>query len=72
MLTRVWAATVAPDVAAALGSPVRPGWTVTVVGHEPARACADLLNALDETALVKACLAGQREAFDIIVERHRR
>ena len=72
MLTRVWAESGAPDAAAALGSPVRPGWTVTVVQHEPARACADLLNGLDETELVRACLAGQREAFDFIVERHRR
>lgn len=65
MLTRVWAGT-------GVGNPVRPEWTVTVVQHEPARACADLLNGLDETELVRACLAGQREAFDIIVERHRR
>src|SRR5206468_1426174 len=28
--------------------------------------------ALDETALVKACLAGRRDAFEVIVERHRR
>src|SRR5438552_2009416 len=27
---------------------------------------------LDETALVKACLAGRRDAFEVIVERHRR
>lgn len=63
MLTRVWAGT---------GSPVRSEWTVTVVQHEPARECADLLNGLDDTALIRACLAGQREAFDVIVERHRR
>jgi RNA polymerase sigma-70 factor (ECF subfamily) len=30
------------------------------------------LGELDERALVDACLAGRREAFDIIVERHRR
>jgi RNA polymerase sigma-70 factor, ECF subfamily len=30
------------------------------------------LDALDEPALVEACLAGRREAFDLIVERHRR
>jgi len=30
------------------------------------------LESLDERALVDACLAGQREAFDLIVERHRR
>ena len=27
---------------------------------------------LDERALVEACLAGRRDAFDLIVERHRR
>ena len=30
------------------------------------------LAELDETALVAACLAGRAEAFDVIVERHRR
>jgi RNA polymerase sigma-70 factor (ECF subfamily) len=30
------------------------------------------LESLDERALVDACLAGQRDAFDLIVERHRR
>jgi RNA polymerase sigma-70 factor, ECF subfamily len=30
------------------------------------------LDDLDERALVDACLAGRREAFDLIVERHRR
>ena len=30
------------------------------------------LDGLDERALVEACLAGRREAFDVIVERHRR
>jgi len=72
MLSRVWAGTGRSTTAAALGTPARPEWTVTVVQHEPARACADLLNGLDETELVRACLAGTRGAFDIIVERHRR
>ena len=36
-------------------------------------ATADVpLDGLDERALVEACLAGRRDAFDIIVERHRR
>ena len=36
-------------------------------------ASADVrLESLDERALVEACLAGRREAFDLIVERHRR
>jgi RNA polymerase sigma-70 factor (ECF subfamily) len=30
------------------------------------------LDGMDERALVEACLAGRRDAFDIIVERHRR
>jgi len=30
------------------------------------------LDRMDERALVDACLAGRREAFDLIVERHRR
>ena len=30
------------------------------------------LDGADERALVEACLAGRREAFDLIVERHRR
>jgi RNA polymerase sigma-70 factor (ECF subfamily) len=51
-------------------------------GHAPARALAmsarddartvPPLAELDERALVTACLAGTREAFDVIVERHRR
>jgi len=36
-------------------------------------ALADVsLDGLDERALVEACLAGRRDAFDLIVERHRR
>lgn len=30
------------------------------------------LDGMDERALVEACLAGRRDAFDLIVERHRR
>jgi RNA polymerase sigma-70 factor (ECF subfamily) len=30
------------------------------------------LESLDERSLVDACLSGRREAFDVIVERHRR
>ena len=61
MVTRVWA-----------GSTVRPGWTVTVVEPEPKSGGAGLLNGLDDPELVRACLEGQREAFDVVVERHRR
>jgi RNA polymerase sigma-70 factor (ECF subfamily) len=60
MLTRVWP-----------GS-TRPVWTVTVVRHEPAPVRADPREGLSEAELVSACLAGQRDAFAVIVERHRR
>jgi RNA polymerase sigma-70 factor (ECF subfamily) len=52
---------------------VRPEWTLRVVQRDsenPAGATA--LSELDEGQLVAACLAGRREAFDLIVERHRR
>lgn len=66
---------------------VRPEWKVTVAGTTglhagkqgdqpgdqptvPVRAAE--LAAADERALVDYCVAGHREAFDIIVERHRR
>jgi RNA polymerase sigma-70 factor (ECF subfamily) len=46
-----------------------------VVQHDglpvPGEPAADL-DALDDRALVEACLAGRREAFDQIVVRHRR
>src|SRR3954464_6293871 len=38
----------------------------------PAPADAQPLEELDEPGLVDACLSGRREAFDLIVERHRR
>src|SRR5438093_10403224 len=43
-------------------------------GGRPVRSMAPelALAELDEPALVEACLAGRREAFDLIVERHRR
>ena len=56
-----------------LAEPFRPGWTLRVVQPDSApEAERSLLAAMDEKQLVAACLAGQREAFDIIVERHRR
>ena len=48
-------------------------WTVTVV--EPDAQTEDTpprLDAAADEALVAACLDGRKEAFDIIVERHRR
>jgi RNA polymerase sigma-70 factor (ECF subfamily) len=72
MLTRIWAGTGSSNAVAALGSPGRPEWAVTVVQNEPAPGRADLLKDLDERELVRVCLEGQREAFDVIIERHRR
>src|SRR5438093_10988583 len=61
MTTRVWM------------GPVQPEWKVTVTGAPTdAREDNPPLDAADEAALVAACLAGRREAFDVIVERHRR
>ena len=46
-------------------------WTVTVT--RPAEAAAGAgFASMDDAALVAASVAGQREAFDVIVERHRR
>lgn len=56
-----------------LAGPLRPDWTVSLVRPDQA---ADTERAavtdLDERELVAACLAGRRDAFDLIVERHRR
>jgi RNA polymerase sigma-70 factor, ECF subfamily len=61
MTTRVWIAAVQPE------------WKVTVTGAPTdARGDSPPLDAADEAALVSACLAGRKEAFDVIVERHRR
>jgi RNA polymerase sigma-70 factor (ECF subfamily) len=53
--------------------PGRPGpaWTLTVVHADPPDAATPLAH-LDDTALVAACASGRRDAFDVIVERHRR
>ncbi len=63
MLTRTWMGGVAPD------------WTIRVGGEGPradeSATSRDWTEA-DDGALVDACLAGHREAFDVIVERHRR
>ena len=51
---------------------VAAGWAVTVVKpSEPAAAAIDFTN-MDDGALVAASVDGRREAFDVIVERHRR
>ncbi len=50
-----------------------PKWTVKVVrGDDPSVDQSTIAAKLDDTALVSACLNGQRDAFDVIVARHRR
>ncbi len=52
---------------------VATGWAVTVVRpSEPAAASPIDFTGMDDAALVAASVDGQREAFDVIVERHRR
>src|SRR3954465_5042200 len=61
------------DIISKFPQNVSPEWTVSVVQPEQIPD-ADLaaLGELDDSALVAACLAGDRDAFDVIVERHRR
>jgi RNA polymerase sigma-70 factor, ECF subfamily len=50
-------------------------WRVTLVRPDVTTAAAnsaERLDELDDVALVRACLDGRREAFAVIVERHRR
>ena len=62
----------ATDSHVATGS-ATPQWTLSVVQPETVpHADRAALEALDDGALVRACLAGQREAFDVVVERHQR
>jgi RNA polymerase sigma-70 factor (ECF subfamily) len=49
-----------------------PEWTVNVIQPDAARVAETVLEDLDDAGLVKACLDGRRDAFDVIVERHRR
>jgi RNA polymerase sigma-70 factor (ECF subfamily) len=60
MLTRVWT------------GPVSPDWTIRVGRDEPAAAFDPRWAEADDRTLVAICLAGRREAFDVLVERHRR
>ena len=48
------------------------GWVVDHDGISDAAPAAVDLATLDDRALVQACLAGRREAFDELVVRHRR
>ena len=61
------------DIARILAENLRPEWTLRVVQPDSAPPAARaLLVEMDEGELVAACLAGHREAFDVIVARHRR
>jgi RNA polymerase sigma-70 factor (ECF subfamily) len=55
------------------GNGVQPEWTLTVVSMtRDGDANPVGLAELDDRSLVQACLDGRTEAFDLIVERHRR
>ena len=63
MLTRAWMGHVSPE------------WTIRVGGHGSNAEAAGLDPAwadADDRALVDLCLSGRRDAFGVIVERHRR
>ncbi len=51
---------------------VATGWTVTVVQPSAPAVAAINVDSMDDAALVAASIEGRREAFDAIVERHRR
>src|SRR5580765_2111884 len=63
----------ASDFTPVLADHISPEWTLRVVMPDlGAPATAPALADMDEGELVAACLAGRRDAFDLIVERHRR
>ena len=51
--------------------PVVPDWKVSVA-PAPAEPSDEALQAADDPALIDACLAGRRDAFDVVVRRHQR
>lgn len=56
-----------------LAQGIQPEWTLTVVATTRTETHdARPLEGLDDRALVAACLAGRLEAFDLIVDRHKR
>jgi RNA polymerase sigma-70 factor (ECF subfamily) len=55
-----------------LGRAVRPEWKLTIVAAQRSLPAETAAPPVDERELVRACQAGEREAFDILVERHRR
>ena len=63
MLSRLWTGHVSPDWTIRLGDSSKP--------HVERADSAPWAN-VDDADLVRACLSGHSEAFDVIVERHRR
>ena len=51
---------------------VQPEWKVTVAAAVSKTETAQGLDLSDDRALVRACLARNQPAFDVLVERHRR
>lgn len=52
---------------------VSTGWTVTVVRPiAPETAAVTSFDGMDDASLIAASIEGRRDAFDVIVERHRR
>lgn len=61
-------ASTAPTIGFGLARTSKPGWALTISRGDAAPRLAEL----GEAELVAACLSGQPNAFDLIVERHRR
>ena len=51
---------------------VQPEWKVTVAGAASKTGTPLGLDLSDDEDLVQACLAGSQDAFDVLVQRHRR
>jgi RNA polymerase sigma-70 factor (ECF subfamily) len=51
---------------------VSPEWTIRVGSGDDAAAADPAWAEADDKTLVALCLAGRREAFDVVVQRHRR
>lgn len=60
MLTRAWMSRVSPE------------WTIRVDGRDEPAAYDPAWAEADDRTLVELCLSGRRQAFDVVVERHRR
>jgi RNA polymerase sigma-70 factor (ECF subfamily) len=49
-----------------------PGWKVRVTSGRPEDPVVETFADQDDSAVVRACIAGDRAAFDVIVRRHQR